>query len=289
MAKPIEGGGHGGIFKATHGERVLAVKILYAKPNNEDPEEVKKHLSLLYRELIIWWTLDHPYILPMYGVDDLEGETRAAFPYLERGRISDYALLIEKQGKKAPLDEWMLQLVEAVGYLHGLQIVHGDLHVGNILIGDDERVKLVDFGRSKYCDSNQLTENSLMSMGGLCQAPELALADVNKGVRPTVESDIFSFAFTWLELYSRRTPYYPKNPRTLCNSYKNKEKPKWPENGLKSPHSQAKLEGLPVWKVMRRCFDVSPTSRPKLGEIESALRSNNQYWIRQAYTEPSAY
>lgn len=62
-----------------------------------------------------------------------------------------YHYIKKKKGLKLPEKECQTifkQLVEAVAYLHRANIVHRDLKLDNILIDEDKRIKLIDFGFS---------------------------------------------------------------------------------------------------------------------------------------------
>ena len=95
-------------------------------------------------------------------------------------------------------------------YLHVVGIVHGDLHAGNILIDDQGHVQLSDFGLSLIAEATAYQYGSSHGGGAVYwTAPELIDCEEFglENSRPTFQSDVFSFAFTCIEVGA---PIYSK-------------------------------------------------------------------------------
>ncbi|RGB23651.1 kinase-like domain-containing protein [Rhizophagus diaphanus] len=92
----------------------------------------------------------HPNIIRICGVTTLEGETNYSLilEYADSGTLGEYLR------ENAATFRWEDQLkfandvASAVLFLHNHQIIHGDLHPGNVLI-HQHSIKIADFGRSR--------------------------------------------------------------------------------------------------------------------------------------------
>ncbi|XP_039045436.1 receptor protein kinase TMK1-like [Hibiscus syriacus] len=126
---------------------------------------------------------------------------------MPQGTLSRHLFNWEDEGLQ-PL-EWMrrltiaLDVAQGVEYLHGLaqqSFIHRDLKPSNILLGDDMRAKVADFGlvRLAPVDGKQSIETRLAGTFGYL-APEYAVTG-----RVTTKVDVFSFGVILMELISGR-------------------------------------------------------------------------------------
>ena len=96
-----------------------------------------------------------------------------------------------------------LPVAEALAAAHSCGIVHRDVKPGNILIGEDGRVKLVDFGLAKLRDAQvQLTRAPAILGTPAYMSPEQA-SGTNVGPR----SDVFSFGVVAYEMLTGKLPF----------------------------------------------------------------------------------
>ncbi|UYV74271.1 hypothetical protein LAZ67_11002760 [Cordylochernes scorpioides] len=104
----------------------------------------------LPRELSILSELDHPNIIRIYRVLETAEIVFIFMDYAERGDLLD---CIRRNGRlpEASVRRYFTQLVRAVQYLHSKQITHRDLKCENVLITQDDNIKLTDFGFSRKC------------------------------------------------------------------------------------------------------------------------------------------
>ncbi|KAK0449779.1 uncharacterized protein EV420DRAFT_1646775 [Desarmillaria tabescens] len=151
-------GGYGDIWKArlvTSSDKKIIVAV---KTNYSNAQTAKR----LYREIRIWQKLDHPNVLPLFGIChnfasrpsdkhvDPMVATGIVCPWMINGTLMDYLNLC--QTKAESIEKVRLRLLVEVcfglTYLHSKNIVHDDLHGGNVLIDDDGHARLADFGLS---------------------------------------------------------------------------------------------------------------------------------------------
>ncbi|KXN83977.1 hypothetical protein AN958_00622 [Leucoagaricus sp. SymC.cos] len=139
------------------------------------------------KEVILWAHSSHPNVLPFLGVI-LEGQKDSlqpclVSPFMKNGNLRDYAARFP-QKSRLPL---ISDVVDGLHYLHNLGVVHGDLKGENVLISDEGRGLIADFGTS-HINTVSAATGSLSSTTLRFSAPETVLGNE----KPTKQFDIWS-------------------------------------------------------------------------------------------------
>lgn len=176
-------GGLGVVRRAQRGEETGAVKYVHAGYDSG------AFRARFLKERTILRSLDHPSIARLLdgGVDEA-GRPYFVMEFIE-GRPWDEYLAQERP----PLSErarLFAELVDAVCYLHGRAVVHGDLKPSNVLITASGRVKLLDFGAARLLDSAGRPVESTFTRAML--TPGWASPEQTVGGACTALSDIYS-------------------------------------------------------------------------------------------------
>jgi len=143
-------------------------------------------------------TLRHPNVISVldYGFDD-EGQPYFTMHLVEGGKDFD------KGGSGKPLAvqvDLLVQLLQALDYLHFRDMVHRDLKPGNVLVVGNE-VRVLDFGLSMRMER---AEQTAESVGGTMAyiAPE-----VFEGLPPSPSSDLYAVGVMAYQLFAGRLPF----------------------------------------------------------------------------------
>jgi len=191
-------GGMGTVYRAHRDDgqfgHEVAIKVLRGSLRSEWYRE--RFLS----ERQILARLNHPNIARLLD----GGMTGEGEPYLVMELVEGEALDTYCDARRLPLDDRLAlfaQVLNAVDYAHRHLVVHRDLKPANILVTDDGRAKLVDFGTSKLVEADAMT-TSLHAV-----TPAYASPEQLRGEPAGIASDVFSAGVILYELITGAAPF----------------------------------------------------------------------------------
>jgi serine/threonine protein kinase len=191
------------------GEKV-AIKVLRSELR-DTPQAVR----MFHREAKHMARLEHPNILPVLQRSSSSNPDTAwyAMPYLPRGS------LMERLSAKKPLDrETILRIVrqvaDALRFAHEHGIIHRDLKPANILLDEEGKAYLSDFGllRTLYNDSVLDVRRPQCLGTAPYMSPRTAA-----GQAEDVRCDIYAFGAVLYELLTGRPPYFGNDVEAVVN------------------------------------------------------------------------
>jgi hypothetical protein len=198
--------------------RPVAVKELLLPPGIPDAEaEALRERSL--REARAIAALSHPNVVTLY---DVVREGAAPFVVMELVPSRSLAdLLVD-----GPLPERQViaigsAVAAALQAAHAAGITHRDVKPGNVLVADDGRIKLTDFGIARNAADETLTATGLMLGSPAYMAPEIASGG---SVRPA--SDLWGLGATLFAAVEGRPPYDAGTPMATVACVVQDEVPK---------------------------------------------------------------
>jgi len=153
--------------------------------------------QLVKREVAAWRFLDHPNVAKFLGIAYVQPGRPPALVsrFMQRNDFLAYI------GRHANLKrEKAIEIARGLQYLHGKNIVHGDLRVDNVLVSDNGVAQLNDFGISHIIDVQGFTTKIMRNIR--FTAPELMpITEETSELHPTFQSDIFSLGILLLQLF----------------------------------------------------------------------------------------
>ncbi|KAF9231205.1 kinase-like protein, partial [Melanogaster broomeanus] len=221
------------------------------------------------RELKVWAGLQHINVVPLLGVVSGFGLLPAMVsPWFKNGSLSSY-LARDKEMDISDKEHLLCGIAAGLGYLHSQKVVHGDLHSDNVLVDDDGRACLTDFGLSLIVQEFEGTSYLKSSVCGAIRFadPELVRrAHANSNiVYPTKPSDIYSFGGLMLHVLSGQKPYEGIKDFPLLTLILGKTNQPMSINDEQISHEHLSL--------IRQCWNHEEEKRPSADQIESFLRS----------------
>jgi serine/threonine-protein kinase len=148
------------------------------------------------RETRLTMKLDHPNILPIRDASFIDGHFTIVAP-LAKGTLEDR---LKKRISFETAFDVATQLLEAVAHAHEEGVIHCDIKPENILLFDDNLIRLGDFGIAKAA-LKTVSGAGTGTVGYM--APEQAMG------KPSKRSDVFSIGLIAYRLFSGRWPEYP--------------------------------------------------------------------------------
>ena len=202
IIRSIGEGGMANVYLAydTILEREVAVKILRG-----DLADDEKFVRRFQREANAASSLKHPNIVEMYDVGEDDGKYFIVMEFINGKTLKS---LIKKRGALTleEVMDIMLQLTSAVACAHDSYIIHRDIKPQNVMILEDGRVKITDFGIAMALNSNELTQTNSV-MGSVHYLPP----EQANGSGSTIKSDIYSLGILMFELLTGKLPFKGEN------------------------------------------------------------------------------
>ena len=206
------------VFRATDMRNLREVAIKIPHPEMENDATFADRFR---REVEIGELLDHPNIIKVIADPDRTGIYMVMewFPGKTLREIlkQDRTLAPERAVRMA------LAICEALEYIHGRGIVHGDIRPENIMVGAGDRIKLIDFGGAIKAAARRLTMTKLSQAIG---TSEYVSPEELKGKRADARSDIYALGVMLYEMLTGKMPFqgaalydrirnYPVPPREV--------------------------------------------------------------------------
>ena len=192
----LGGGGMGVVYRAYDPElgRPVAVKLLRGWLQQEQRELMAAEARALAK-------LSHPNVVPVYEIVDQGDELYFVMEYVEGDTLRGW-LDARPEAPWREVTRWFVQAGRGLIAAHDKGIVHRDFKPENALVGDDGRVRVVDFGLARPM-SREADEEEV---GGTYHymAPE-----VLEGAPATERSDQFSFSRSLLDALKGRSAPAP--------------------------------------------------------------------------------
>uniref|UniRef100_A0A8C5F6K1 non-specific serine/threonine protein kinase n=1 Tax=Gadus morhua TaxID=8049 RepID=A0A8C5F6K1_GADMO len=203
---------------------------------------------LLFREVRIMKTLNHPNIVQLFEVIETEKTLYLIMEYASGGEVFDYLVSHGRMKEKEARAKFR-QIVSAVHYCHQKHIVHRDLKAENLLLDADSNIKIADFGFS-----NEFTMGSKLDT--FCGSPPYAAPELFQGKKyDGPEVDIWSLGVILYTLVSGSLPFDGQNLKELR------------ERVLRGKYRVPFYMSTDCEGILRRFLVLNPTKRCTLEQI----------------------
>jgi serine/threonine-protein kinase len=202
----IGSGGMGDVYRAHDNEleRVVALKLLLRR-FSEDPEFVAR----FKREASAAAGLQHPNIVQIFDRGEWDGTYYIAMEYLPGRTLKQ---IVREHGPLEPARaiEVVEQILMAARFAHERGIVHRDIKPHNVIVAEDGRVKVTDFGIALAGASDMTETGSIMGTAQYL-SPEQA-----QGHPVDARSDLYSIGIVLYELLTGDVPFDADSPVTIA-------------------------------------------------------------------------
>lgn len=251
LTRHIGSGGMGDVYRATHItlQREAAIKVLFQKDLAQRFEN----------EAYIQSSVNHPNIARLYEYVCSGDVHCIVMEYVDGESLDGY---IRRKGKIAgdEAEKILAQIVNALEYLHRLDIIHRDIKPQNFKIQQDGTVKMLDFGIAKHKYSPRFTQQGFVVGTTEYMAPEQFQQQVQK------KSDIWSLGVMLYEMVTGYLPFEATNPVTLRSLI---AKGSFTDPKILVPDLPQRLAG-----IIDRSLRVNPANRVTAAGIMDLLKGS---------------
>jgi len=262
--KPIGKGGFGQVWKVRHKatDKIYVIKVM-SKQNIIE----QKMVDQINREIDIMYKLNHPHIIKLVNHFEDDDNLYLIMHLASKGQL--YSVL-KKQNRfdQRTTAQYMREIISAIKYLHSFQppIIHRDIKPENILLDENGRVKICDFGWSNYEDKKRTT---------YCGTPEYLAPEMLRKEGHDTTVDIWDLGVLMFELLTGSPPFTGSNQSELFMNIK-KHKIQWPDdfpplakNLISKILKQNPKERVTLDEILSHSwFEKNPPIKPILPEIK---------------------
>ncbi len=250
-------GGMADVYKARQPslDRFVALKLLHSFLAQRDD-----HLKRFQREAQSIAQLHNPNIVQVYDFDQFENHLYMVMEYIEGHSLKEILSGQSIDNTHLSLDDSLQifrEVCKALAYAHKRNIVHRDVKPGNVMIAQDGRVVLTDFGLVKILSNpNQTASDSLMG------TPAYMSPEQCRGETGDHRIDIYALGVMLYEMVVGQQPFVMDTPMGLMMQH----------IGEHPPYPTTLNSAVPLWleKIILKAMAKRPADRYQT--VEAMLR-----------------
>lgn len=247
ILEKIGAGGMGAVYRGHDMilDREVAVKVVHGQLAHPSPIETRSH-----KEASAQGKLNHPNIACLYNLIRYEDDWLIVMEFVPGEPLQ---AILARTGAM-PLAHALplfVQILDGIAHAHQRGIIHRDIKPGNVMVNDDNQVKIVDFGLAKVQDRN-LTQ-TMTTMGTVAyMSPEQA-----RGEFLDHRTDIWSLGIVLYEMLAGRRPFQGVHEHAVLYSILHKTPPPLPRRSQDTVPAVPKM----IERILFRALDKDPASR----------------------------
>ncbi len=246
LTEEIGRGGMGVVYRARQKSlgREVALKLILLDHLASDTDRAR-----FYAEARAAARLEHPHIVPVYDLGDVQGRPYISMKLIEGKTLAARLQEGPMEGKQAA--ELLIPLCQAVQYAHQNSVLHRDVKPSNILIDPEGQAFLTDFGLAK-----DLRETpTLTRTGAVVGTPAYMPPEQASGQKPTLDptSDVYSLGAVLYHMITGQPPFAGRTGLETVLMVMEQDPP--------SPRSVARGLDRDLEMIILRCLQKPPDLR----------------------------
>ena len=255
VLEKIGEGGMGVVYKAEDLKlrRTVALKFLRDRCLSDD--ERKRFV----REAQAAAALQHPNICTIFEVDEVDGQVFFAMAFVEGRTLSEVL-----SGGRLEIDEAIdisIQLADGLASAHARGVVHRDIKAGNVILTDDGRPVLLDFGLAQMGGESRITRTGATVGTAAYMSPEQA-----QGNQMDQRTDVWSLGVLLYEMLAGQLPFRGEYELAVMYNIVNEEPA--PVRRVR-PEAPPALESILVKALEKRTAERYQTAKQLSADLRS--------------------
>ncbi|XP_059491213.1 tyrosine-protein kinase Src64B-like isoform X2 [Neocloeon triangulifer] len=241
LTKKLGSGNFGEVWLGTCKNQQVAIKTL--KPGSMSPQAFLEEAAIMKK-------FRHKNLVALYAVCSKDEPMYIIQEFMKKGSLLDY--MRNGEGKCLLTNDLIhisAQIASGMEYLEKLNLIHRDIAARNILVTDNNLVKICDFGLARLIEDDEYCPKAGGRFPIKWTAPEAIMYN-----RFTIKSDVWSYGILLMEIFTYgQVPYPGMNTRDVIDA-------------LERGYRMSKPTNVPVpddvYNVMTLCWDATPEKRP---------------------------
>lgn len=269
----IGGGGMALVYKAHDVllNRKVAVKVL-RQQFVHDEEFIRR----FRREGQSAAALSHPNVVSIYDVGQEDDIHYIVMEYVEGHNLNE--IIVER----APLQieeavHIAQQICDALDHAHSNHIIHRDIKPHNILIGNNGRVKVTDFGIARAVTSSTITHTGSVVGSVHYFSPEHA-----KGVNTGEKSDLYSLGIVLYQMLTGKLPFFGESPISIALKHLQED---FEEPRVVNSHIPQSVENIILKSMRKNPNERYASAKAMMEDLETCLQPHRLYEPRIVFVE----
>ena len=203
-------GGMGVVYCAFDNRLDRSVAIKFIRTDKIAPSDLDHLLKRFEREAKVLARFDHANIVTIYDYGEFQGQPYLVMQYLSGGSLKDFI------GQQMPWRKALqitLEIARGLAYAHKAGVLHRDIKPGNILMTQDGKVKITDFGIARLLESGESTQLTATGIG--IGTPDYMSPEQCMGLEANPQSDVYALGVVLYELVTGNKPFTADTPMAV--------------------------------------------------------------------------
>lgn len=196
------------------------------------------------------------YIVKYYGAYKKENYLMIVMEYCDGGSVLDVMQVTDSPLTEQQIGAICYNMLKGLDYMHSHKILHRDIKAGNVLITNDGKAKLADFGVSTKLLTT-IQKHKTVVGSPYWMSPEVIVAQ-NGANGYDHKADIWSLGITAIEMAEGKPPHYDINPLRVIFVIPNRTPPTLQKPDLWSSNFH---------DFVAKCLQRNSTDRPSAEEL----------------------
>ncbi|CAD8061194.1 unnamed protein product [Paramecium sonneborni] len=247
------------------------VYLIQHKQNMKEYAAKKINGECQNSELDILLKLKHPNVINVYECFRDQNSTIIVMDHCQKGDLWNMIQYRIIEGKNRGytqkiVEQWLVQLLMGLAYIHENNILHRDLKSSNILIREDGQLKIADFGVAKILSGDQMAKT-------ITGSPFYLSPEITQGLDYSYSSDLWSLGCILFEMCTLKRAFDGQQfDQVLQNIQQRKLQQEILIQDFQNQTSQETRQySLELVNLIQSLLNIDPSKRPQAKEL---LRSS---------------